>query len=106
MLKGFCIYLYGVIDFCVTESAPTSPGSRVEAGRQNSDDPNQHSDSRLTPGYPILPVLSSSAPEREGIWHEVKRKSTERVKVTTPKETTPKQTVEVRFGNIFCCLMS
>jgi len=43
----------------------------------------------------MLPVLSSSAPEREGIWHEVKRKSTERLKVTVSKERTSKQGAEV-----------
>jgi len=92
-------------DHCGTESAPTSPGSRVDPGRQKSNDPTEHSAGRLTADYPILPVLSSSAPEREGIWHEVKRKSTDRIKVTTPKETTPSPRIEVRFVNVFFCYL-
>jgi len=104
MLKYFEIFkMYDILwwpgqHHCsIAESAPTSPGSRVDAGRQISSDLND---------YPILPVLSSSAPEREGIWHEVRRKSTERLKVTMPKDTTSKQSVEVRFESVFCRLIS
>jgi len=74
----------------------------VDAGQDSRTDASDHSANRLTAGYPILPVLSSSAPEREGVWHEVKRKSTERLKVTIPKEATPKQSVEVCFQTILC----
>jgi len=81
--------------FSVAESAPASPSSRVDASQQNSGDLSEHSTGRLTVDYPILPVLSSSAPEREGLWHEVKRKSTERLKITIPKDLTPNQSVEV-----------
>jgi len=91
------------VDYCIIESAPTSPGSRLDAGRQNSSDLENHSSSWLSADYAILPVLSSSAPEREGPWHEVKRKSTERLKVTMPKEATTKQRVEVRFDTSVCC---
>jgi len=91
-----CVFRH---DECITESAPTSPGSRVSAGQQKTCDLTDHSANRLTADYPILPVLSSSAPEREGIWHEVKRKSTDRIKVTTPKETTPSPRIEVRVEN-------
>ena len=107
----YFVYLFyyqslGIFVNCyATESAPTSPGSRVDAAQQNSSATSEHSISRLTVGYPILPVLSSSAPEREGVWHEVKRKSTERIKVTTPKETTPKQRVEVWSESCLCSFM-
>ena len=72
----------------------------MAAGHQKSTELIDHSVSRLTADYPILPVLSSSAPEREGIWHEVKRKSTDRIKVMTPKETTPSPRTEVRFDSV------
>jgi len=78
---------------CAIESAPTSPATRADAVRKNSTDLSIHSSNRLTADYPILPVLSSSAPEREGVWQEVKRKSTDRMKVATPKEVTPKKEV-------------
>ena len=113
MLKYFEIFkMYDILwwpgqHHCsIAESAPTSPGSRVDASRQISSDLNEHTSNRLTADYPILPVLSSSAPEREGIWHEVRRKSTERLKVTMPKDTTSKQSVEVCFESVFCRLIS
>ena len=103
--ETFCGCFWRTVVCCVTESAPTSPSNRVDAARQHSTGANEPATSRLTADYPILPVLSSSAPEREGIWHEVKRKSTERMKVTTPKDVTLKQRVEVRFESVFCCLV-
>jgi len=87
-----------------TESAPTSPANRgIDImSRQDSktNDQGGSGSLRLTTDYPVLPVLSSSAPEREGIWLQVKRKSVERPKIVTPKApppaavamtTTPKQ---------------
>ena len=57
------------------ESAPTSPRTDQDASKPNlikkPDD--------LSGAKGDLPILSSSAPELEGIWQEVKRK------VRTPK---------------------
>jgi hypothetical protein len=54
---------------------------------------DHHLGIRISSEYHLQPILSSSAPEREGIWHEVRRKSSERPKAVTPKATksaTPK----------------
>ena len=73
--------------YCSTESAPTSPcglpASSAANGEKNRA-ASKKSDTWLE--TPVLPVLSSSAPEREGIWLEVKRRVTER----TPKSVPPK----------------
>lgn len=75
-----------------SESAPTSP--RLSSTMQNSKDGSDYQAGvRMSSEYRLQPVLSSSAPEREGVWHEVRRKTSERPKVVTPKavkSATPK----------------
>jgi len=75
-----------------SESAPTSPRAGVSSHNMKGNG-DQQQGTRLSADYHLQPVLSSSAPEREGIWHEVRRKSSERPKIVTPKTTkttTPK----------------
>ena len=72
-----------------SESAPTSPHPNLSneahhGNKENDSEPGRKQTSSDYTHY-IMPVLSSSAPEREGVWFEVKRKSLER----PPKAVVP-----------------
>ena len=68
--------------YSVLESAPTSPGVIQEEIGANKTDNSLTTETerrnQLDLAKYSMPVLSSSAPELEGVWQEVKRRQRER----------------------------
>lgn len=81
----------------VLESAPTSPGMLPETGAYPADSKNKKAESTKQVDIPKIsaPGLSTSAPELEGVWQEVKRRSKEKAKQKTPVQVKKKPSSQI-----------